>query len=207
MKSMTLPKTTLTRLAAVILLAILAMFASMTAASAHDELVSSTPKNGASLKEAPEKLTLEFSGELQSMSGVESTKVVLKQDGKEVETTAATKGKVVTVTPAKALEAGEYDLAFRVVSSDGHPVENKLTFTIDSATPTPSMVNAPSESAQPSETAQASESAQASDSAEASRNPVQAAGSSMSPVLWVVIGVVILGGVIAVLAKFMRNNK
>ncbi|WP_345470530.1 copper resistance protein CopC [Glutamicibacter ectropisis] len=201
MKSMTLPKTTLTRLSAVILLAILALFTSITAASAHDELVSSTPKDGATLKEAPEKLTLEFSGELQTMTGVESTKVVLKQDGKEIETTAATKGKVVTVTPAKELEAGEYDLAFRVVSSDGHPVENKLAFTIESAKPTPSMVNAPSESAQPSETAQAS------DSTEASQNPVQAAGSSMSPVLWVVIGVVILGGVIAVLAKFMRNNK
>lgn len=201
MKSMTLPKTTLTRLSAVILLAILALFTSITAASAHDELVSSTPKDGATLKEAPEKLTLEFSGELQTMTGVESTKVVLKQDGKEIETTAATKGKVVTVTPAKELEAGDYDLAFRVVSSDGHPVENKLAFTIESAKPTPSMVNAPSESAQPSETAQAS------DSTEASQNPVQAAGSSMSPVLWVVIGVVILGGVIAVLAKFMRNNK
>ena len=202
MKSMTLSATTLTRMVAVIALSILALFTSVSAASAHDELVSSTPKDGASLKEAPKKLTLEFSGELQTMSGVESTKVVLKQDGEEVDAKADTKGTTVTVTPKKPLDAGAYELVFRVVSSDGHPVENKLDFSIQSAAkPTPSMISAPSESAQPSESAKPSESAQASE------NPLQAAGSSMNPLMWVVIGVVILGAVIAVLAKFMRNTK
>jgi len=196
MKNMTLPKMTLTRLAAVIALSILALFTSMTAASAHDELVGSTPKDGASLKQAPKELTLEFSGELQTMSGVDSTKVVLKQDGEAVDASAETKGKTVTVTPAKPLESGQYELAFRVVSEDGHPVENKLEFTVNaSAKPTPSMISAPSESADPSESAQPSE------------NPLQDAGSSMSPVIWVIIGVVVLGGVIGVLAKFMRNTK
>ncbi|WP_440103265.1 copper resistance CopC family protein [Glutamicibacter mishrai] len=196
MKNLTLPAMNLTRMAAVIALSILALFTSITAASAHDELVSSTPQDGASLKTAPKELVLTFSGELQTMSGVESTKVVLKQDGKMVDAKAETKGTTVTVTPAEELGNGEYDLAFRVVSEDGHPVENTLGFTIkNDAKPTPSMISAPSGSAQPSESAQSSD------------TPMQDAGSSMSPVMWVVIGVVILGGVIGVLAKFMRNNK
>lgn len=199
MKSKTLPTMNLTRLAAVVALAILAVFTSVTAASAHDELVSSNPKAGATLKQVPEELTLEFSGELQTMSGVNSTVVELSNDGKAVEAKAETKGKTVTVTLAKSLENGEYELEYRVVSSDGHPVESKLDFTVNaSAKPTPSMISAPSESAQAD---------QPSDAQQENDNPLQAAGSNVSPVIWVVIGVVILGGAIAVLAKFMRNNK
>lgn len=199
MKSKTLTTMNLTRLAAVVALAILAVFTSVTAASAHDELVSSNPEAGATLKQAPEEITLEFSGELQTMSGVNSTVVELSNDGKAVEAKAEIKGKTVTVTPAKSLENGEYELEYRIVSSDGHPVDSKLDFTVNtSAKPTPSMISAPSESAQ---AAKPSEAQQEND------NPLQAAGSNVSPVIWVVIGVVILGGAIAVLAKFMRNNK
>ncbi|UYQ76787.1 copper resistance protein CopC [Glutamicibacter sp. JL.03c] len=202
MKNLTLPAMNLTRLAAVITLSVLALFTSITAASAHDELVSSTPKDGASLKTAPKELVLTFSGELQTISGVDSTKVVLKQDGTVVDAKAETKGTTVTVTPAEELGNGEYDLAFRVVSSDGHPVENNLGFTIkNDAKPTPSMISAPSDSAAPTDSAAPSESASSSET------PMQDAGRSMSPIMWVVIGVVILGGVIGVMAKFMRNTK
>ena len=40
-----------------------------------------------------------------------------------------------------------------------------------------------------------------------SNAPLQDLGSSVSPIVWVIIGLIILGGAIGVLAKFMRNSK
>lgn len=139
-----------------------------------------------------------FSAELQQLSGTDSTVVALSQAGKKVATTASTKGTTVTVVPDAELASGEYTLAVRVISSDGHPVEDSINFTVD----------APA-SAVPSATA--SESAPASPSADQPTvqpvQPVQDLGAGMNPVVWIIAGVVVLGGVIAVLVNFMRNTK
>lgn len=176
------------KLGAVLALTMFALFSSITAASAHDELISSSPKAGETLNAAPEKLTLEFSGKLQSLSGVDSTVIALTRDGEKVPASAQTNGTKVIVTPETELANGEYSLAYRVVSSDGHPIENKYSFTVAA----PSVV-----SAVPA----------APESAPAEPTPVQDLGSSMNPIVWVIVGVVILGGALSVLIKFTRNTK
>ena len=60
---------TATRLIAVFALSLLALFTSISAASAHDQLIGSSPKAGATIEEAPKEITLEFSGELQARPG------------------------------------------------------------------------------------------------------------------------------------------
>lgn len=188
-----------TRLIAVLALSMLAFFTSISAASAHDQLIGSNPEAGSTIAEAPEEITLEFSGVLQNLSGVESTIISLSQDGQKVDTTAETTGTKVIVTPTGEMANGKYSLAYRVVSSDGHPIENKLEFTLDvPAAAEPTVVSTSPDAGQ-SPAPQASE--------EPSDTPVQDLGSSVSPVIWVIIGVVILGGAISVLAKFMRNSK
>ena len=192
---MTTVSKNLSRLTIVLALAILAFFTSISAASAHDELIGSDPKSGSTLKEAPAEITLEFSGELQSLSGVEATVVSLTHDGDKVTTKAQTKGTKVIVTPDEELANGKYSLAYRVVSSDGHPIENKIGFALEAPQAEPSLVStAPEES--PTASPEPS-----------SATPIQDLGSSVSPVIWVIIGVVVLGGAIGVLAKFMRNSK
>lgn len=196
---MTVATKKFSRVIAVLALSLLAFASSISAANAHDQLIGSTPKDGATVKQAPEDITLEFSGVLQSLSGVDSTVVSLTLDGEKIDTEAQTKGTTVTVTPAQELANGEYQLAYRVVSSDGHPIENKIGFSIDAPQAEPTLVSS-SEPAAPSETAGSADE-------EPGQNPVQELGSSVSPVIWVIIGVVILGGALGVLAKFMRQSK
>src|SRR5699024_10407054 len=101
------------------------------AANAHDYLTGSSPENGASVKSSPKDITMTFSAELQQLSGTDSTVVALSQAGKKIPTTASTKGTTVTVVPDAELASGEYTLAVRVISSDGHPVEDSISFTVD----------------------------------------------------------------------------
>lgn len=199
MKSFALhnPRTIFARLAAALLVALVAVFCTISAASAHDELISSDPVSGSTISKSPEKIVLDFSGELQQLAGTPTSVVALSdEDDNKVASEATTKGKQVTVVPAQKLASGKYKLVYRVVSSDGHPISNSINFTVKLPA---------TASATPSATATAS--AEPTASAEASEQPVQQASASVSPVIWVVIGVVILGAAIAVLVKFTRQNK
>ncbi|GAA2951236.1 copper resistance CopC family protein [Glutamicibacter bergerei] len=187
----------LARLSAAILIALVAVFSSVSAASAHDELVSSNPVAGSTMTKSPEKIELNFSGVLQQLAGAETSVVALStEDGTKLASEVTTKGKNVTVVPEKKLDSGTYKLVYRVVSSDGHPIEASFNFTVKlpvaaSATPSDSVTNAPAPSAP----------------AEQNNEPIQQLGSQVSPVIWVIVGIAILGAAIAVLVKFTRQNK
>ncbi len=98
------------------------------AASAHADLVSSSPAAGAVLTQAPAEVTLTFTDRL----------IV---DGVQVSIVAAD-GSVVTSDPPRVTDSvvtlpwpdtagpGEYQVGYRVVSADGHPVTGDLTFAI-----------------------------------------------------------------------------
>ncbi|WP_313810977.1 copper resistance protein CopC [Glutamicibacter sp.] len=182
-------------------IALLASFSAV-AANAHDVLTGSNPENGATVKTAPKELTMTFSAELQKLPGADSTVAALSVDGQKLDTTATTKGNTVTVVPEDKLANGDYTLAVRVISSDGHPVEESIAFTVDA----PKASASASPSASPSPTASAS--ASDAPAAETPANqPVQEMGSGVSPMLWIIIGVVVAGGLVAVLVNFARNNK
>lgn len=96
-------------------------------ASAHAELIGSSPKDGATVNTLPAQVKLEFSEEIGSPAFVE----VKAPDGTDV--TAADPevlGAIVTVPLNTSGPAGSYTIDYRVVSADGHPVSDELTFDV-----------------------------------------------------------------------------
>lgn len=98
-----------------------------TSASAHDQLVSSNPESGQTLEAAPSEATLEFSGQIAELG----SEVALMRDGEAVELPGSLQfdGTKITV-PLPELEQGTYELNWRVVSSDGHPIAGTIPFKI-----------------------------------------------------------------------------
>lgn len=98
-------------------------------ASAHDALSDSTPAAGDTLTEVPSELALTFTGEISDL-GVQF--VVTGPDGRDVvQGTPTVDGVTVTQPLAAELVNGDYQAAWRVTSSDGHPISGTIDFTID----------------------------------------------------------------------------
>ncbi|WP_433675347.1 copper resistance CopC family protein [Microbacterium gorillae] len=116
------------------ILAILTVFALPTAASAHDQLVSSDPAADAQLDTAPTVVTLEFSAAIMD-TGLAMT--VVDADGADhlVDEPVAD-GTTVTAN-LDTLPVGGYQIRWRVVSSDGHPISGYVPFTVGDAEPLP----------------------------------------------------------------------
>ena len=174
------------------------------AASAHDSLVDSAPKDGAELTTAPTEATLQYSAELNKLGTV----ALLKDaDGQQFEADPSVSGDTLTVDFGDPLPEGDYTLTVRVVSSDGHPVDQTLDFSVDvpdsSASPTPAA------------TASASASSPAAldtpqPTAESSEVPiVDAADSGALPpaAIWAIAGVAVLAAAAVVVAKVRRQAK
>lgn len=107
-------------------------------AFAHDELVSSDPASGSTVDALPAALTLTFSGDLLSDA---STTVVQVTDASGASLTdgAPTVSANVVTQPLTGSASGAVSVAWRVVSSDGHPIAGEFAFTSNAApTPTPS---------------------------------------------------------------------
>jgi methionine-rich copper-binding protein CopC len=116
-----------------------------TPASAHDQLLSSTPGDGEHLDDLPETIRLEFSGDLLQVGAV----VVLADTG-TVQTwrtdDPTLDGPVLTTPVPDGLGDGAYEVRWRVVSSDGHAISGAVPFTVgDVPTPTASAPSAPTE--------------------------------------------------------------
>lgn len=97
-------------------------------ASAHAELVRITPDRDAQLTAAPKDVVLEFSEPVNTSF---ATVVVTSAAGVSVTSGKPTVvGAKVTQTLVPRMAAGAYRVAFRVVSSDGHPVAGESRFTL-----------------------------------------------------------------------------
>ncbi|WP_061296355.1 copper resistance CopC family protein [Herbidospora cretacea] len=139
----------LRKTAAVILLAAASLLPA-SAAQAHDVLKSSTPKENAKVENLTE-VVLDFSNK------VSFPKVVVNgPDDKNYATGEAKRdGHKVIQAVSGPLPAGKYVIAYRIVSSDGHPKTGEVPFTVLAAE-TPSESPSESPSPEPSETAAAS---------------------------------------------------
>lgn len=121
-------------------------------AQAHDQLVSSTPAADAVLTTAPERVELVYTEEIVELGVIVE---VVGFDGQNwVVGTPTVASTVVTVPLQPGMFEGAYELRWRVVSSDGHPIDGTSTFTVthaDEGTETPSPSSAPpaTESAAP----------------------------------------------------------
>ena len=113
-------------LAAATLIAILVAGLAATPAAAHASLISSSPPDGAAVATAPTKVELIFSEDVGTLSII----VVTGPDGVQVVDGPTQIRNASAVQPLKTLTAvGLYQIAYRVVSADGHPVSGRLTFT------------------------------------------------------------------------------
>lgn len=115
----------------VALLTILAAVGFAGPAAAHDVLISSDPADGSTLQAAPTSVTLTFD---QPVQDFEPVVTVTGPDGQphqdgspKVDSTMVTNG----VGPLS--QAGDYVIAYRVVSADGHPVQGEVKFRLANA--------------------------------------------------------------------------
>lgn len=102
----------------------------MNAATAHDELISTNPADGSSLSQAPHQLELTFSGEIMKMDGANQVRVTNAAGENVTQGDPEIKGDTVTQNLATGAENDTYTVTWRVVSSDGHPIQGTLSYKV-----------------------------------------------------------------------------
>ena len=187
-------------LVAAVLLCLMTVFG-VSSAQAHDELISSTPTSGEVLKAAPKSLVLTFSGDIKKIGTILE---LSDAKGTNVDTTFVIDRREVTVTPSTSLANGEYTLIARVVSSDGHPIDKKMTFEVNDpaavASSAPATASAPAASAAPSATPSVEQSPASNDTT----TPIAGMPAGL---VWTIIGVAGIGIIALVLLKVRRQTK
>lgn len=134
------------RALALALLSVLALLAGAAPALAHTRLVGSDPADGASLDTAPDRVALTFN---ETMQADFSTITVVGPDGAEWQTgEVAASGETVGVAVRPLGPAGRYEIGYRVVSDDGHPVTGSVAFTLTAPGPGAAASTAPAPSTQ-----------------------------------------------------------
>ncbi|WP_036964839.1 copper resistance CopC family protein [Promicromonospora kroppenstedtii] len=108
--------------------AVVAMLATAAPASAHDKLVSSDPASDQTLAEAPATVSLTYSADVLDMG---AAVVVTDGDGTDwVSDAPAIDGATVTAALDTDMPDGGYEIRWRVVSSDGHPITGIVPFAV-----------------------------------------------------------------------------
>lgn len=107
-------------------------------ALAHAGLTGSNPEDGSSLTDLPAEVVLTFSEEVRTPATV----VVTGPDGTGLQTGEATvDGDEVRQPIERDGTSGDHTIAYRVISSDGHPITGQVRFSLAGETseaPTPS---------------------------------------------------------------------
>ncbi|WP_165362758.1 copper resistance CopC family protein [Promicromonospora panici] len=113
--------------------AVVATIATAAPASAHDKLISSDPASGQTLAEAPSAVSLTFSADVLDMGAA----VVVSDDGGTDWVSAApmVDGPTVTAALDPGMADTGYEIRWRVVSSDGHPISGVVPFAVGDGKP------------------------------------------------------------------------
>lgn len=105
-------------------------------ASAHAQLLSTDPQDGAVLEQAPTEAVLRFS---EPMQLVQDSIRLFPSDGDPITLDTQVVDTSVTAPIPDGLGDGAYALSYRVVSADGHPISGAITFTIGTASTAPAL--------------------------------------------------------------------
>ncbi|MGW5159165.1 copper resistance protein CopC [Nonomuraea wenchangensis] len=181
------------RLLTVLLLAcVAAVIVPPYAAQAHNVLVGSDPRDGATLTAAPGRVTLVFDQAVRQ--GYAQIGVTGADGSSWADGDAVVAAERVSVKLKPLPGGGPYVVGYRILSADGHPVTGKLTFTLASAGPASP---APAEA---TSAATAPDAAAALDAAGASGAAAEAAanGGAGMAVVWIVGALVLLAAGTAV---------
>ncbi|WP_157244335.1 copper resistance CopC family protein [Nonomuraea typhae] len=168
-------------------LAALLVLGTAAPALAHDALRASNPAKDGTVTSV-EQVTLEFTAKVRMPF------VIVRGDGGQFhQGQPVLDGKVVKQAVKGPLADGKYVIAYRVVSSDGHPIEGEIPFTVKggakaAATPVAAAPSAP-----------------------AADKPVQASaersGGGVTFPIWLIIVVGALAGIGIGFLLSMRNKK
>jgi methionine-rich copper-binding protein CopC len=186
-------RTTL-RGAAVGLVATLALLLGASPAFAHAEFESSDPADGASLATGPSTVSVTFSDTMQQ--GFNELTVIGPDGTTHYENgEVLADGDTVSVGVNPLGPAGRYQIGYRVLSDDGHPVSGSVAFTLTAPGPAAAQL--------------ASSAAAAPAPADAAPAPVaqQDTGSGGSPVWpWIVGAVVLVAAGVFVAMRLGRGG-
>jgi methionine-rich copper-binding protein CopC len=102
-------------------------------AFAHEDLLSSSPTENERFAEAPSQIELVFTDEVLTVGAVI---VVVDESGKDwAEGDPVIDGATVVVPVAADMPAAGYQVRWRVVSGDGHPISSLIPFTVGDGQP------------------------------------------------------------------------
>ena len=176
------------------------------AASAHDELTGTTPKNGATVTSAPSSLELTFAEKPLAVGNQISVKA---PDGSTSKATPKVDGSTVSA-PFAGHGDGAYTVTWRVVSSDGHPISGSYAFTLKGGTASTAAPSSAASSsggaASPSPRATATTTFDSPAPSPAAEAHEDADGSAAWSVIAAVAGVVVVVGIgVALIARRRRG--
>ncbi|BAJ74321.1 uncharacterized protein, homolog of Cu resistance protein CopC [Microbacterium testaceum StLB037] len=121
----------LARTAAIAAIALGVVLGGAQAASAHDSLESTSPSSGATVSSLSE-VSLDFSANLLGYDGGNIV-IVLGPDGRHYETDCVDLSGPTLTAPVALGAPGEYQVEWRAISSDGHPISGSFSFTSTAA--------------------------------------------------------------------------
>ncbi len=184
-------------------LAIAAVFVGSAPAFAHDALVSSDPAADSTVDTLPAEIALTFSADLLSDAGTSVIEVTDSAGTVLSEGSPVVAGNVVT-QPLSGTASGTISVVWRVVSSDGPPIDGTFAFTAAAAAATPSE--------EPSATATSEASAEPEPTMTTISTGVDDEADAAMPQLWpwiigAVIAVVVIALIVWLLGARARQQK
>lgn len=193
------------------LLSAVALVLGGTTASAHDTVIGTAPGDGETLTTAPTQVSVELSAAPQAIG---SRMLVTSSDGTVLFDGEPTITDRVASVELPAVANDGYQVAWRLVSSDGHPIDGTFGFVVEApaaAGPTEDPTAGADASAEPTDDATpdgATDDA-TSDAADASPSAAAAAADSAesSGTSWLpVAGVVVVVAGLVLLVLFRRRS-
>ncbi|MGO2110651.1 MAG: copper resistance CopC family protein, partial [Pseudoclavibacter sp.] len=130
-------------------------------ASAHSQLIDSSPQADETFDTPPTEVTLTFNEELIDYGGgIE----VVDADGTDwTNGDLAVSGQTATIAVASDMPAGDFEVRWQVTSADGHPVSGVIAFTVTTGGEGATDVD-PAEATDPAESTEQTSGSDASDS-------------------------------------------
>jgi len=121
---------TISRVSIGLVAALAAVIAFAAPAAAHSTIAASTPAEGQVLTALPAEFSVTANEDLADVTGTGEgfALQIIDASGKHYETGELTISGPTLSTPAAAGDAGDYVLAYQIVSADGHPVSGEIHF-------------------------------------------------------------------------------
>jgi methionine-rich copper-binding protein CopC len=166
-------------------------------AGAHDQLEASDPPADAELTAPPVEVVLSYSADILATG----TQVLVTTPDGDVDAEVTVDGPEVRATLPPDLPGGAYEVAWRVVSSDGHPIEGTFGFTVaEQPEPAPTATDAGEPTQEPTETATATD-----EPSPAATVPGDAAGGTGMPWLFALALLAVVAVAAAAIWRTRRN--